>query len=281
MPDSITKKLQACETEMLRKFIEVCDLLKIRYYIVGGTLLGAVRHRGFIPWDDDIDICMPRSDYEQFIAKGQKYMPEYYFIQTYETDKEWPGNFAKIRDSRTTFIESSVKNCKINHGVYIDIFPMDNYPDGIMRRIITEKIEKICKVRIGMVYSLKEEKASFLRRTVRFLRKRAALALFPKIVDANTYRDKVIKSIPKGKMCVNYSGIYGKKEIMPYSWYGDGCLLEFEGLTVRAPIEYKKWLTQIYGDYMTLPPVEKRVAHHYNEVIDLDKPYHEYVSEDM
>ena len=89
-------------------------------------------------------------------------------------------------------------------------------------------------------------------------------------------REKLFKSIKRGTRLANHSGAWGKKEIVPGEWYGEGAFLEFEGIKVRCPVEYKKWLSRVYGDYMQLPPVEKRVSHHYVEVVDLDKSYLEY-----
>ena len=121
--------IKKIELDMLCAFIEICNRLSIRYYLLGGTMLGAVRHHGFIPWDDDIDVGIFRDDYELFISKAQSYLPNYYFLQNIYTDPECMINFTKIRDSRTTFIETSTKSKKMNHGVYIDIFPLDFYPD--------------------------------------------------------------------------------------------------------------------------------------------------------
>lgn len=103
----------------------MCDKLKLKYFVIGGTLIGAIRHNGFIPWDNDIDIAMPREDYEKFIKLGQKHLKKNLFIQTYKTDPNYLQNYTKIRDSNTTFIESNVKKHNINHGIFIDIFPLD------------------------------------------------------------------------------------------------------------------------------------------------------------
>ena len=122
------QKMQEVELDLFKAFIEVCEKLQLKYYLLGGTLLGAVRHKGFIPWDDDIDVGMPRKDYEIFIQKAQDLLPEHYFVQNCYTDGKLPMAFCKIRNSNTTFIETSVKDFKINHGIFIDIFPLDYYP---------------------------------------------------------------------------------------------------------------------------------------------------------
>ena len=125
-----SQRIKEIELEIFKVFLDIANKLDIKYYLIGGTLLGAVRHKGFIPWDDDIDVGLPRKDYEKFIAEAQKYLPDYYFLQTYETDPEYPLSFAKIRDSRTTYLETALNNKKINHGVFFDIFPLDFYPEN-------------------------------------------------------------------------------------------------------------------------------------------------------
>ena len=123
------QKMQEVEIDLFKAFIEVCQKLQLKYYLLGGTLLGAVRHKGFIPWDDDIDVGMPRKDYEIFIQKAQDLLPEHYFVQTLYSEPTIPYNFCKIRNSNTTFVEYSIKKLNINHGVYIDVFPLDGYPN--------------------------------------------------------------------------------------------------------------------------------------------------------
>ena len=130
------EKLKQIELNLLVCFKEICEKHKLDYFLTGGTLLGAVRHKGFIPWDDDIDVGMPREDYETFLRVASSCLPDGIFLQTRKTDPEVPFNFAKLRDSRTTFIETSIKDLDINHGVYIDIFPIDYFPASKFQLIL-------------------------------------------------------------------------------------------------------------------------------------------------
>lgn len=265
------QEIKQIELDLLKSFISVCEKLNLKYYVIGGTLLGAVRHKGFIPWDDDIDIGMPRKDYEVFLKRGQALLPEDFFLQCLDSDPDIPFNFAKIRNSNTTFQETSVRKIKINHGVYIDIFPLDFYPTS-KNAIWRLKIKKfIFKVRIATVLHIDSLKGKLAKIAG------AILALrYPKYQSAIRKREELYKATSKGGLYANHSGAWGDKEIMPCEWYGDGVCLEFEGLTVCAPKEYDKWLTQVYGDYMQLPPPEKRQPHHYVDIFDLNKSYKEY-----
>ena len=129
-----TNRIKEIEIEIFKSFISVCEHLNLTYYVLDGTLLGAVRHKGFIPWDDDIDVGMPREDYEVFLREGQALLPEEYFIQTFDSDPEYLANYAKIRNNNTTFVETSVRHRKINHGVFIDVFPLDYCPEETKKR---------------------------------------------------------------------------------------------------------------------------------------------------
>lgn len=268
MSEEKLQGLKAVELEILREFLRVCEVLGLNYFVIGGTLLGAVRHKGFIPWDDDIDVGMPREDYEKFLTNGQELLPGNLFLQTFETDPEYPANFAKIRNSNTTFVETSVRNCDINHGIYIDIFPLDYYPEKNVFWFEWKKL--LLTLRISTVFG----STGMKRRTqiVRWLTR----VLIPSHRNAVLKREKLFRSVKKSGLIANYCGAWGKREIVPAEWCSEHCELTFEGLAVRAPREYDKWLTQLYGDYMQFPPEEKRVAHHYADVIDVNTPYTEY-----
>ena len=273
------QRLKSIELEMLKSFAEICEKLNLRYYLIGGTLLGAVRHRGFIPWDDDIDVGMPREDYEVFLKEAQKYLPEYYFLQTRKTDPEYLSNFAKIRDSRTTFLDKAVKHRKTNHGVYIDVFPIDYYPDTKCKQLIFDFKKFLQKFRLRGAFIIPEEEKHAAH--IEFLAKMLSICLmviYPTTTSVLDAEDRLFKKEKNSSLVANLCGYWGKREILPASLLAETCDVEFEGLYFKGPKEYDKYLTRIYGDYMKLPPVEKRVSHHYCEVIDLDKPYTEYMS---
>lgn len=261
------KELKTVELELLRTFMDVCRRLGLRYYVLGGTMLGAVRHGGFIPWDDDIDVGMLRQDYEILLSKGQALLPEGLFLQSFVTDPEYPANFAKLRNSRTTFVEAGLKNRKINHGVYIDIFPLDFYPDKGQRCFSIRK--DLLSLRISTTFAVGGMKTS--TKLVRL----ASRLLYPTVKGALQKRERLFKSVTQGAKIANHCGAWDKKEIVPAHWYGEGVTMAFEDLQVTVPTHYHNWLTQVYGDYMQLPPEDKRVPHHYVEAFDLTKAYTE------
>lgn len=259
---------------MLKAFVGACKKLNLRYYLLGGTLLGAVRHKGFIPWDDDIDVGMPREDYERFIKEGHTVLPTHLFIQDVSTDPEWCFNFVKIRNSNTTFVECSTKNMYINHGVFLDVFPLDYYPMGKMKERLFNFKKDLMWCRICDRLYLPDSKTASVKMLI-FLSK----IVYPSLKRTVRKRDRLLCSVKSSDKLANFSGAWGKKEVVPKEWYGDGVMLEFEGVSVRAPLEYGKWLTRVYGDYMTLPPEDKRCGHHYTEKVDFEKTYKEYLKE--
>ena len=270
-------ELQQKEFELLKCFIEICEKLELTYYLVCGSALGAVKYKGFIPWDDDVDVALPREDYEIFCKKAGDLLPEGLFLQTYKTDPEYPHIFAKIRNSNTAYFEKSVAKFKINHGVYIDVFPLDGYPTN---RAAQRKIE-IKKVFYDLLLSSNFEsdctlKVKILRRIFRFfgVHKRTA-----KIV---ARFEKMISSYPAktSEIWCNHGNWQGKLEYSPKEHYGDGAVMEFEGIKVSVPQKYDEYLTQKYGDWRADLPEEQKVGHHFYSVMDLNKSYTEYIKQD-
>lgn len=268
------EELKRVEYDLLKKFVSVCDDNNLKYFLLGGTLLGAVRHKGFIPWDDDIDVGMPRKDYEKFIKIAPSQLPEYIFLQTNETDSEYPQNFAKLRNCNTTFIESSVKNLKINHGIYIDIFPLDAFPNNKLRQKIILFKSKLLSLRISELYTIK--KTNNIKNTRNKLIVNLMKIFYPSPYDAVKAKEKLNRNYENVKTdyLVNFSGAWGEREISLSKWFDETVKLQFENDMFCCPKNYDEYLKQIYGDYLQLPPPEQRVTHHYSEVVD---PFHSYI----
>ncbi len=266
--------LQQKEFNLLKCFITVCEKLGLRYYLVCGTALGAVKYGGFIPWDDDVDVALCRKDYEEFCEKAQKLLPEGVFLQTYKTDERYPCVFAKLRDSNTTYIEKSCKSVPMNHGVYIDVFPLDGYPDDEKLQKRLERKKFIYKFLISSVY---ESECSF---KVKVLRKIFRIFGVHKKTNRilSKYESLISEySVDSSAVWCNHGNWQGKLEYAPKEQYGKGTTFTFEGLPVCVPEQYDEYLTQKYGEWRKDPPTEEQVGHHYYSVCDLSKSYKEYM----
>jgi lipopolysaccharide cholinephosphotransferase len=239
-----------------------------------------VRHKGFIPWDDDIDVAMPRPDYDKFLKVAQNELPEYVFVQTNATDKEYPLSFAKLRNSNTTFVEKSIKNLNINHGIYIDVFPLDGYPNNIIKKYIFIFKKYIYSFRISYLFNLSKAKRKITAKyLIKKLMKGLSKVLCKDVKTAVQKRDKLYRqySYETSALIANNASPWEQKEVMPREYYGEGVEGVFEGISVKLPENYDAYLSSVYGDYMKLPPVEKREGHHYYENLDINKSYREYL----
>ena len=266
--DSLKKK----ELEILKEFISCCEQMNLTYYISYGTLIGAIRHGGFIPWDDDIDVCMPRPDYDKFISEGSKFLPENYFIQTMDTDPKYALNFAKLRDSDTTLFEKHVVDVDINHGVFIDIFPFDGYVKGQ---------NKVLDLRVKENPVFEESDTNIISNALNGLGKKLTYKLgetIPNKLKTDLSKLSVPKDNPSFEESDYVACLVDSFYIIPFKkeFLGKGIKVDFEGIKVNAPENYDEYLKALYGDYMKLPPEDQRENHHNFHIADVNKSFREY-----
>ncbi len=254
------RKLQLTELEMLVEVDRICRKHGITYTLDGGTLLGAVRHKGFIPWDDDADIVFPRHEYAKFYRACKKDLDtERFFLQEYRTDPEYRWGYAKLRRKGTKYIRAGQEHLKYQSGVYIDLFPLDHVPDNFaLRRIyygVNFAIRKILYSELGKT----AEKTKFMRAWYSLLNK------IPRDL-AFQARNRMAGLCNQKKTKLAAHTMYPNpgpecKYGMPASCYDEYMDLEFEGMRFMSITDYDRFLQLSYGDYMQLPPEHERVGH--------------------
>ena len=269
-------KLQSLEFDMLKEFVRICDDLGLKYYLVCGSALGAAKYGGFIPWDDDVDVALPRSDYEIFCEKAQSMLPDHLFLQNHKTDSGYPLIFSKLRNSNTTFIEKSYSHLDINHGIYIDVFPLDGYPASKSDSLKLEKEKR--RYALMRLCCLNMKHSWKIRLLVGVEKLFGVHRNSYKIVERLENRISSY-SLTDSELWCNHGNWQGNLEYAPKEQYGDGVFAEFEGLKVRIPEKYDEYLTQKYGDWRADLPEEQKQGHHYHIVCDTERSYRDYVYE--
>lgn len=262
MDKKTLRKLQLTELEILDEIVNICDKFDLKYYLAGGTLLGAVRHQGFIPWDDDIDISMPRSDYEKFLKIAPTELRNKYFLDCYDTNKKYWQPFAKVRKNNTIMLEKVVENYDTHHGIWVDIFPVDNLDDDKIDQvsIIKNKYEKLftlIAVKLGInYYNENMLKKKILSAILFFVPKKFLTNKLNKLISYNKNE--------KSKHLICYCGFYIndiKKEMNNRSDVFPLRKIKFENKYYNCPNNFDKYLTAKYGNYMELPKEEDRRTH--------------------
>lgn len=262
------KELQDSERKrimlnILNEIDSFCRGNDIKYFLVFGSLLGAVRHKGYIPWDDDIDIGMLRSDYDRFL---EIYRPQKAIYRLYkpEIDNDYIYAFAKLCDERTILIEDI--DDKNTLGVYIDIFPFDNAGNSLSDAVGLAKRIKVYKCILDIKNTLRRKDRSLLKNTVLTLFKFLLSFLSKKMLISQIIKLSKKYKYSSSKLVAEFSIMaYGNKEIYPKDLFTDLSELTFENRQYYVPKDYDKFLSLTYGNYMQLPPVEKRVTHHSNK----------------
>lgn len=250
---------------------ELCRQHNLRFYACGGTMLGAVRHHDMIPWDDDIDIYMPRNDYEKFLELRESVKEDGYDMVSI-SDEGYYLPYAKLIDTTTTLWEYPQYSCLI--GVFIDIFPLDTYECSDID-IYRHQIK--CRNAFSRYVMMGESNVwQMLKRHIsRYHLKRAAILLLGKFVGLFLRKHQLRKffylsselTCDDGTKCVCNTQWEGK--IFKTEWFDDCIDMSFGSTTIPVPRQYDEYLTLLYGDYMQLPPKNQRVSQHFREYLNL------------
>ena len=273
--DEKMKKVWLIELQILEKFVEVCKKYELKYFLSGGTLLGAVRHKGFIPWDDDIDIDMMRADYEKLIEVAPNEFTGQFFFQTTFSDDNYYRPHAQIRNSNTTAILSHEQGLSFNQGIFIDIFPLDAPPDNQFFRFIHSKIAFFMN---GFGYAGIMINANKNKNIYKIIAHYIAKPFFL-LCNYRTYYKLYEKLITffnnKNSTYVGeISLIYTERFIYKKEWFQRSVDLDFEYLKLACPVGYKEILRKAYGDYMK--PI-KGTSFHGNIYFDTEHSYKKYI----
>ena len=270
--NSELRRLQLTELNLARVFSDFCEKNGLRYYMVGGTMLGAIRHKGFIPWDDDMDFGMPRPDYERMLDLIRAQLPEGVSFLNYKQDPEYNRYFSRIVDTRVTVVNAS--NTKtIRENAWIDIFPFDGMPASPFWQ--KQIFWKLTFWRFLYSASCFDELVN-LNRPGRQLSVRAAIKFLQATRFGRKFNTKKLMGILERKLMkipydenpymVSFFGAYMLKEIVDKRLLGEGKKYPFEDVELNGPVEYDEFLRHFYGDYMTPPSDEDKDKHNIERI---------------
>lgn len=242
------RQIQLIVLDIMKTFHGICVKHGIPYFLTAGGLIGAIRHKGFIPWDDDLDVVIPRKYFSQLIKILHKELPPYYSVVSRAQDPAIWGEMVKIEDSRTLVIEDDLSK-DVEHGAFIDLFVLD-YSDDNQSIFSRHGFIK----RIFQLYYYTRSNSL------------TPVVLLAKLVCLPFGKNGILNLIKyivpnHGPLLTPYSGSYGEKEVIDKEIWGSPTLYHFEDTEFYSVEHYDEYLTRVYGDYMTIPPLEKRHFH--------------------
>ena len=269
------RKLQLIELDILKQVIAICEQHGLRYFLLGGTFLGAVRHQGFIPWDDDIDICMPRKDFERFCEIAETELKAPLGFVSFRNNAEHIYFHPRVYNYNSKVIDRSGVKEKETYA-WIDIFPLDGMPGNVLVRKLYGGY--LLFLRLLFMYSQFDKIVNVsLKQRVWYERILIAVGKvikFERILNTRKIMDKIDRTMKKhdyetSSYVGNFMGAYKMKEVFPKACYAETAEYVFEGIACPAPKDYNTVLTQMYGDYM-IPPKADLQNKHNTEVISTD-----------
>ncbi len=265
MPKDDFRKMQLLQLDMLKELDRVCRKYGIKYAITCGTLLGAIRHKGYIPWDDDADVAMLRSEYEKFTKVAYELDPGICFFQDHDNDPGYLWGYGKLRRSGTSCTRAGQEHLGGKNGIFIDIFPMDEVPGSIFGQMFQDFrcffLRKVLWARVGKKTEKGFSKAVFIllskisvdwvyAQTKKMQRKQ---------YNVNEKRVRILLFPSFGKL--NYKHLLKERYSMPKKWFEDLSEYEFENCRFYGSRDYEGFLNYMYRNYMELPPEDKREPH--------------------
>jgi lipopolysaccharide cholinephosphotransferase len=254
------KQVQKIQLNILSRVTEFCNRNNIEYFLFGGTLLGAVRHKGFIPWDDDIDIAMVRAEYDKFVRLWKETYHDDLFLQNKDTEPQVHFSYTKIRLNRSLFVEKETANSSMHRGIFIDIFPIDFFPSK------PNFIEKLLLITRKYFMAVSLYKSGYKKMTNKyimvFVKLSEKLFRFKSINHFDAWIIKRYDNVQSDKMTSYTSGDGYLKHHVRKEVYENLDYIIFEGKKYKAPVFFDEYLTHVYGDYLELPKPEDRISQH-------------------
>lgn len=275
MDEKDLNKLHELLIMLAEEVKRICDSNNIKYSLTGGSMLGAIRHKGFIPWDDDMDIAMLREEYNRFLKACETQLGSAFEIQTMDNDSNYFLGFAKIILKDTYLVQYCHEKTKQKKGIFVDVFPLDNVPENINDRrkqkhrtyLLIKMLARKGKVGI-------EDKNSILKFIVFHIIDFMNIFFSMKNLKIKLFKSMTKFNCQKTELVCNMGGYYGyEKETTYRKYFEDTMKISFENTTFSVIKEYDAYLEGVYGDYMKLPPEEKRRTHGF-ECLDFG-PYTE------
>lgn len=270
MDKETLRKVQLVQLEIAKEIKRVCNKYDIKYFLDSGTLLGAVRHKGFIPWDDDLDIGMLREEYEKFLEIAPRELSSQYFLQTWDNDSVYPLAFAKIRKKGTIYLEEGAGKNQTHNELYVDILPYDVYPSKKLQRIWQGFWIELYKHQMLLKAKATPWKHYPGSKVAKFVNKMkyALLSLLTLFISRPLIK-KYYKKIMVRHNCFPTKEVYEQtgasrygKWVIPMECFTKYVQLPFEDDTFSCPADADLYLKCAYGDYMKLPPEDKRENRH-------------------
>lgn len=274
--DSVLRRVQLTELESLRVIDDFCKKNDISYSLYGGTLIGAARHQGFIPWDDDLDICMSRDNYNKFIKLWEQNPPDGYILQNKENAPLFPSSFTKIRKDHTTFLHDEIDRGRFHTGIFVDVFPIDRVPKHTFSRMLFYW-------RYMQYHLLTREyippESGFMTRTIARI-----LLKLNKPENRQQKRQYLLQQITKYNDDVQLDRvgaevIWTMKINLPPDLMDEYTYLQFEDREFMCFEQWDEYLRRTYGDYMQFPPEEERKWTHHPIIIDFEHNLEEITDE--